>query len=160
MELVLAKDLDWSRKRPCADCPFLKTSPFHQGVAGSLPEYVRSIEDGRFAHTCHKTDNRAEVDGPKNFRGERAQHCAGAVLMLLKTGKTMDLQLPLLEAAERGDLDLAEMTAIAKASDDVFTVGELLQFYADGLEEMLDTPRGRAEERRRKKRSRLRGGTS
>jgi len=57
-EFLAADDLDWSRTNPCADCPFLKTSPFHQGVAGSIPAVMHSLERGEFGHTCHKTDKR------------------------------------------------------------------------------------------------------
>lgn len=47
---VLAKDVGWDLKSPCGDCPFLKTSQFHQGVAASIPQYIESIESHTFAH--------------------------------------------------------------------------------------------------------------
>lgn len=121
-------EIGWDLKRPCADCPFVRTSPAHEGVAGSLPAYMESIESNQFAHSCHKTDMRPECDGPHTWHG-KPQHCVGALMMLLKTGEGMDLQLPLLQAAQEGKLDLAEMTAAAKANADVFTVKELLAFY-------------------------------
>jgi hypothetical protein len=131
-----ATDIDWSMRSPCDQCPFLKTSPYHSGVAGSLPAYMESIQNQCFAHTCHKTDNRPSVDGPKNYGG-KVKHCAGAILMLLKTGKAMDLQLPLLEAAERGDLDLHAMSELAKHSPQVFTVWELIRWYGKKVRERL-----------------------
>jgi hypothetical protein len=148
---LLAKDIDWSRQSPCNDCPFLRTSPYHEGVASSIPDYVQSIQDGNFAHTCHKTDNRDAVDGPKNFEG-KTQHCVGAILMLLKTGKGMDLQLPLLQAAERGEIDLKVMAERAKEAKHFFTLWEMLKFYADELKKRISNPRARAELRRAKRR--------
>lgn len=131
-DLLKESDIDWSRKNPCADCPFLKTSPYHNGVASSLPTYVDSIRDGSFLHTCHKTDNRESCDGPRNWKG-KVQHCTGAILMLLRTGKGMDLQLPLLRAAEQGKIDLVDMTDRARRSKVVFTMFGLIEFYAEKL---------------------------
>ena len=121
-------EIAWDRISPCGDCPFLKTTPYHGGVAASLPAYFESINNHTFAHTCHKTDNRPECDGPRNHVGTM-QHCVGALLMLLKTGKGMDLQLPLLKAAEAGKIDLASRMRQARKWKNVYTVGELLDFY-------------------------------
>jgi hypothetical protein len=143
-ELLLAADLDWSRQSPCGDCPFLKTSPFHEGVAKNLVSYFDTIDAGRFAHTCHKTDNRPSCDGPKNWNAALAQVCAGSVMMLLKTGQGKDLQIPLLQAAERGDLDLKEMTRRTHADDRVFTTWQMLAFYAKGVAEALAFRRTKA----------------
>jgi hypothetical protein len=96
---------------------------------------VQSITDGKVAHTCHKTDNRPSCDGPRNYPGP-PQHCAGLILMLLKTGRGMDLQIPMLRAAEAGKLDLALMTAKAKRSPDVFRLGEFIEFYESRLREI------------------------
>lgn len=130
---LLAKDIDWDLTKPCNDCPFLKASPFHEGVASSFPIYCDSIANGTFAHTCHKTDTRAACDGPHSWSG-KAKHCAGAILMLLKTGRGFDLQLPLLEAAQARKLDLKKMTRLAKKSPKVFTLFEMLRFYEDHCE--------------------------
>ncbi len=126
---LLASDVDWDLKTPCNDCPFLRTSPYHEGVAGSLPGYADSIQDHRFAHTCHKTDCRPTVDGPRTFKGT-AKHCAGALMMLLKTGNGVDLQVPLLEALQADKWDYKEMETRAQADDRVFRLPELLEFYA------------------------------
>lgn len=153
LPILLVDNVAWNRTTPCSDCPFLKTSPFHEGVADSIPQYVESIQRGQFAHTCHKTDNRADCDGPRNFNGQ-PQHCAGAILMLLKTGMATDLQLPLLQAAERGELDLKAMTAKAKVAAAVFTLPELLRFYAAELKRQISTPKARAALRRADRRRR------
>jgi hypothetical protein len=146
-ESLPAAELLWDLKSPCADCPFLRSSPPHHGVARGIPQVIFSIDAGTFAHTCHKTDNRPSCDGPRNFDGP-TRHCAGAVLMLLKTGQGKDLQLPLLQAAEQGKLDLAEMTARAKASPNVFTLRGFLVFYAQWAQRKLE--QAEAAERRRK----------
>lgn len=154
--VLLATDCDWDMKSPCDDCPFLKTSPFHQGVAQSLPDYGESIAGSSFSHSCHKTDTRPDVDGPRTFQGT-TKHCAGALMMLLKTGRGMDLQLPLLQAMEAGKFDVKEMTARAKADDRVFTVPELLTFYATTLGRQIRNRR-RKKLRAQKKSERKRRG--
>lgn len=134
--LVFVRDVEWDLKNPCDDCPFLRTTAFHQGVAEHLPGYITSIEQQSFAHTCHKTDRRPQCDGPHTWTG-KVKHCAGAILMLMKTGRGMDLQLPLLRAAERGQIDLADMARRAKADKRVFTLGQMLKFYEAGLKKRL-----------------------
>lgn len=129
-------ELDWDLQTPCGDCPFRKSSPFHQGVAKGLPLYLEAIDRGKLAHTCHKTDNREECDGPRNWKGDRPKHCAGLILMLLKTGDGKDLQLPLLQAAEAGKLDLARMIELAADSQDIFTLKEMLAFYLKEIQEL------------------------
>jgi len=130
-----ASDLHWDLEQPCNDCPFRKGVPFHKGVCSSLPLYLGEIERGNFAHTCHKTDNRPSCDGP---RPENAtmQHCAGAIIMLLKTGEGYDLQRPLLKAVDAGKLDLKKMAAIAKGDTKCYTVLELVKFYAKGVAQL------------------------
>lgn len=139
---VLAADVHWDMRNPCADCPFMKTTPFHQGVAKSIPNVVGSINEGRFAHTCHKTDTRKACDGPVAGKetGKPVQHCIGSILMLLKTGKGKDLQLPFLQAIESGKLstaDLSKLTARAKSDPNVFTIFSFITFYRDKLQKML-----------------------
>ena len=134
-EASIAEELDWSRTHPCADCPFLRTSPFHQGVASGAPLLVQAISNNGAAHTCHKTDNRPSCDGPRNYPGD-PQHCAGFLLMLLKTGRGFDLQIPLLQAAEAGKLDLEKMMALSKRSPKVFRLSEFLAFCEKELRKM------------------------
>lgn len=153
-DVLLVSDVDWDLKSPCDDCPFLRTSPFHQGVASAIPKHVEAIQAGAFAHTCHKTDCRPSVDGPKTFKG-RAKHCAGALMMLLKTGKGFDLQLPLLQALEQGKFDCRDMLARAKADQRVFTLSQFLAFYERRLGKHL-RHRRRAEIRKQKKSQRRR----
>ncbi len=132
LELLTPADIDWDKPNPCGDCPFLKTSKFHEGVAGNIPNYMNDIEAGTFAHTCHKSYMRSDCDGPKNHPG-RPWHCVGAILMLLKTGKGMDLQLPMLKAAEAGKFDIHARAKQAKKWQNVYTVLEFLTFYGREL---------------------------
>ena len=107
-------DVDWDLKRPCADCPFRRGTPFHEGIANGTVDVVHSIELRRFAHTCHKTDNFSDSPEGRRYRG-RLKHCAGSLIMLLKTGHGLDLQVPFLKAAEAGKLDIHELSEIARA---------------------------------------------
>lgn len=132
LEILMPADLAWDKPNPCGDCPFLKTSKFHEGVAGSIPSYMESIDKGNFSHSCHKTDNRPDCDGPRNHQG-KVQHCVGAILMLLKTGNGFDLQLPMLQAAEAGKMDIKARVAQAKKWKNVYTVLEFLAFYGREL---------------------------
>lgn len=145
---VLASDVHWDLRNPCADCPFIKSSPYHQGVAESIPALCESIDNGSFAHTCHKTDYRKQCDGPVAGKetGRAIQECAGSTLMLLKTGNGKDLQLPLLQAMESGKFSseaVQEMTARAKRDPNIFTIREFLHFYARKLNQMVAKRRKR-----------------
>jgi hypothetical protein len=131
-------DLDWTRKAPCKDCPFLKSSPYHEGIAERLLDYgfgsyASGIEAGQFCHTCHKTDNREAVDGPKNYKGEKPQHCYGAIMMMLKSYDQIPIQESLMAAASKGLLKpgLLAMARRAKKDGRFFTWREMLSFYAE-----------------------------
>ena len=79
-------DIEMDLKTPCDDCPFRSDVYFHEGIFGSLDDYEKSFESGEFAHTCHKTDKRA--DGfEKSYKKEHPQHCAGMLIMAKKMGK-------------------------------------------------------------------------
>ncbi len=131
--LILPADgLDWDLAGACNDCPFRKSTPAHIGVCESIPFYINSIDANIFCHTCHKTDNREGVDGPRTYQG-KPKHCYGALVMLLKTGDGKDLQLPLLRAVEDGKLDLETLSRIAENDSEFFTLREFLGFYGKWL---------------------------
>lgn len=148
MDVVLPVDVKYDMVSPCSDCPFLKTSPFHQGVAESMVQYLESMEDGTFAHTCHKTDNRPAVDGPRNHKGD-TQHCVGALLMLMKTGnqkpkrrrKTWNwMQRGLMYGLTTRRLSNEKFSALSREADrrkDVFTVNEMIVFYLHGIAKLM-----------------------
>lgn len=134
---ILPKDIDWDLKRPCADCPFKRSTSWHQGVAANCVETTEAIFGGRFAHTCHKTDGRSDSDEGKRYTG-RIKHCRGALLMLTKTGRGMDLQRPLINAIDRGQLDIEELARAAEHDTECFTVPEFLEFQALGAKRKIE----------------------
>lgn len=77
---VAARDLRFDLRGPCADCPFRSDAKMHNGVFKDLPKMVRMHEDGRLAHTCHKTDPRA--DGYVEGYSGPVQHCGGMLAMI------------------------------------------------------------------------------
>jgi hypothetical protein len=132
-EPLLMSDVHFDLKHPCGDCPFLKSSPFHQGVAKSLPTYIENIEARTFGHTCHKTDNRKACDGPRNHDGP-PQHCAGALIMLLNDKKHW-MQKAIVQAMDDKRLDVVGFLAATKADRRrVFTLKGMLRFYLAELE--------------------------
>ncbi len=136
-ELLLPVDaIEWDLQDACNDCPFKKTTPAHEGIAKSIPFYCDTIEANRFSHTCHKTDNRQSVDGPRNYGG-KPKHCFGAIMMLLRTGNGKDLQIPLLEAAQDKKLDIQALAERAKTDDRFHTLPELVRFYANWIGEKV-----------------------
>lgn len=76
---------------PCGDCPFRTDRPF------SLhPQRAQEIADALEAEQtfwCHKTvdydameDGEEEEDSPRGAAVDRAQHCAGAMIVLERMG--------------------------------------------------------------------------
>lgn len=144
---ALRINVEYDLKKPCGDCPFLKTTPFHVGVAANFEGYMESMSRQEFAHTYHKTDNRDEVDGPRNHQGP-TQHCVGALLMLLKSESesesvaywTQDAILYGIRSKKLTDDHLRHLIKLAKERDDVFTLIEMIRFYYQGMEtEMIRT---------------------
>lgn len=123
---ILASTLHYDLHKPCADCPFRRDVPMHEGVAVDLPQIMIDLSDGNFAHTCHKTDPRSDspvgqaADGP-------AQHCAGALLMVLRTTNGIVDQEPMARAVGDGRLDLAQLDW--RAADNVHTGTSLVHAY-------------------------------
>jgi len=102
-------ELRFDLKKPCKDCPFLKTTPHHEGVASDLMSISTSIESENAAFTCHKTDPRSDSPTGQRHTGP-VQHCAGFILMCEK-GKTP--QVPYLTAwcSRQFDLDKLDKSA-------------------------------------------------
>lgn len=82
MEDLTADQIGYKLRSACSDCPFRKSSPLHEGVMRALPEYHRNLKEGRFGHTCHKTDPRS--DGYTDEYKGQIQHCVGSLSMLKK----------------------------------------------------------------------------
>lgn len=112
-------------RRPCAECPFKKTTPLHRGVALNLDTLAESLRDETFAHSCHRTDSRSDYRQAKRYRGE-IQHCAGALIMMEKSGC---VSLPMANAMAFGELDVKRLDMAAP----VYTVYEFLTIYIDWM---------------------------
>lgn len=145
---IAAEDASWDMKRPCADCPFRRSTPWHEGVACSTIDYFHSIEAHTFSHSCHKTDSRADSVEGKRYEGP-VQHCIGSLFMLVKSGHGLDCQIPLLEASRDGKLDLGWLEAAGNADTECFTLDEFLAFNGAGLGRHIDEQERRARNRRR-----------
>ena len=135
--------IGYNLRHTCNDCPFRKDAPMHHGVAMSIMEYLRMIDARLFAHTCHKTDNRPSCDGPKNYKGEVPEHCAGALHFLIKA--KLDGQLPILQAMNDGRLNYEQARKDAETSPVFSSSDELIRYYMPVMlkeinERKLDPP--------------------
>jgi hypothetical protein len=67
-------------KRPCESCPFRKdVSPFLHRA----PQIVTQLEDDYFWFACHETTG---MKSGKRVKPEKQSHCAGAMMVLWKSG--------------------------------------------------------------------------
>lgn len=84
----ITKDIRFDLRSPCDDCPFRTDAPMHEGIMSELPQKILLLESGNLAHTCHKTDPRADCAPERRAPpGSPIQHCAGAIIMALKIDK-------------------------------------------------------------------------
>jgi hypothetical protein len=140
--VVLDSELRWDLKRPCGDCPFLRTSPFHAGVCRDVVTNATAIQDGSFVHTCHKTDARRGVDGPLagGPQDVPVQVCAGSLMMLLKHGAPW-WQRPIVKAIDEKRLTVEHLAELERAANadgnDVFTLEDFISFYRGYVGNML-----------------------
>lgn len=96
---ITSADIEFKMMAPCEDCPFKRSTKKHSGVAGALMEYHSNMEAGTFAHTCHKTDVRADSVHGRRHQG-KPQHCGGA-LALMKNDPTCTSNLVINMIARR-----------------------------------------------------------
>lgn len=124
--------VDFDLKHSCADCPFTRKGPHgHYGVIMSIPQYVRMMEDGQLAHTCHKTDNRFGCDGPRKFKGDRPKHCAGLLSMM--SNGAIEVQDSINRRVDLGFMSIEDYRDPAAFE----SVAEMIQHYAPGIWAML-----------------------
>lgn len=78
--------------RPCSNCPFRTDVPGYLRQSRA-EEIVEALTQGCSYFTCHKTTVTVELeDGEEDtVDGPRAQHCAGALIMLEKMGAPSQL---------------------------------------------------------------------
>lgn len=73
---------------PCAKCPFRTDIPAYLTKA-RVQELERALVGQQQTFTCHETTvpDDGDEDGVAMMDGPRAQHCAGALILLEKIGK-------------------------------------------------------------------------
>jgi hypothetical protein len=81
-------EIHFDLNRPCAECPFRRNAPPHEGVLRDLPKIGRHLKEGKFLHTCHRTDPRSDYEPARGYKG-KLQHCAGALAMQVNEGTAM-----------------------------------------------------------------------
>lgn len=122
------RELAWDMTGPCADCPFRRDAPEHEGVCAAIVGYVKVMDEQRFAHTCHKTDPVA--DGPVNGSTSppTLQHCGGALHFMVRAGH--DMQLPLAKAIDARKIDVVALAKRARRDERIFaSVREMVEYY-------------------------------
>ena len=86
--------MKFNLKKPCKDCPFRNDKEHQKGWLGG--ERAEEIYDGLVSGNvfpCHKTHDYTEDDGNGQFHHQKDhQFCAGALIMLEKTGEAMQSQ--------------------------------------------------------------------
>lgn len=125
-------NIRYDLKRPCSDCPFTPRAALHQGVGHDLGDALAvQIMSGSAAHTCHKTDPRADSPEGQRYQGE-VQHCAGFLLMMERAS---DRQNSAQRACQDGRFDPKKLDRSVRT----FTLLELCKVYVqwqkDGLPE-------------------------
>jgi hypothetical protein len=104
----------WELTKPCSDCPFVKSSPLHDGIASDLPKLAEHIESGNFVHSCHKTHPGADGWNP-DYKGA-IQNCAGLTIMQIKNE---ELTIPIVRAKLSGELDDSKMDLTVDTFKDI-----------------------------------------
>ena len=132
---MTTEDVAWDLKAPCDDCPFKRTTPLHSGVYSSLLDYHNNLMNRIMAHTCHKTDPRA--DGYVESYQNKPQHCFGALVMFHNMEKSCGEESETAEGypATQGALLHALINGVSLDNlnhPEVFTsFGEMLIEYED-----------------------------
>lgn len=76
-------------RTPCKDCPF-RTDVTPYLTRARVREITDAITEGQATFSCHKLNDLVEDEetGEEDVvEGERAQHCAGAMIMLERLGR-------------------------------------------------------------------------
>lgn len=135
-ETFSIKDIKFDLKKPCKDCPFLKTTPYHEGIADDLPNLWVSIEAGKAMHSCHKTDPRSDSPEGQRYKGP-LQHCAGLLTM-------MSNDVRLMCNPQRAAFHSGKWTGEMDHSAPVYSsFREMLKFYYDEAKKRLKPKRGK-----------------
>lgn len=111
------KDIAWDLKKPCKDCPFRRDVTPHVGVLQKMELYLGQMVNGRFAHSCHKTDPRS--DGWSGRYYGPVQHCAGALIFTRNIGEIQDLALWAAENKKFSFKKLSRKTEVFNDSEEL-----------------------------------------
>lgn len=95
--------MNFDLKTPCKDCPFRPSVQFSL-APGRRRDIAESLKDDHNVFPCHKTAHRHK---------KNRQHCAGAMLLLFKEGRT---NIMMRIAMMRGKLNPEQM----KPTDDIY----------------------------------------
>jgi hypothetical protein len=98
-------------KNPCDNCPFRKdVSPYIRPARAE--EIADALLSGRMTFSCHKTT----TEKGRSNHHPKAQHCAGALIVLEKMGKSHQM----MRIAERlGFYNYKELDMQAPVYDDL-----------------------------------------
>jgi hypothetical protein len=131
VNIVDSTDLAFDLKKPCDDCPFTKNAKMHEGVVQDLIPQIKLMEEGRFMHSCHKTDPRAD-HGRETPPNGSIQHCAGVLLMMKKNPDLLGKGQCMAIFQKKWKPDLMSKDAEKNAFE---SLGELAAHYFDLLVE-------------------------
>ena len=122
----LARNIGYDLREPCADCPFLKSTPVERKGIQDLPGLMTSLySDGEIAHSCHKTDPRSDAPDPKLVNG-KIQHCVGFIKFAANNDRvTWRMSM----AVHDGSMP----KEMLQPDDRIHNATDLLQAYCDDL---------------------------
>lgn len=118
---------EFSMKKPCDSCPFRSDIPL-DGAPDWALDVLRGIRRGNLAHSCHKTDPKAD-----GYRGtSKTQHCMGFLGLMKNIGQISGSEAML--AMVRGELDWDKIPTegIWKSVDEML-LAYLCKYRDEGL---------------------------
>lgn len=133
--------MDYTLRRPCPNCPFRtdivqpRLSPAH---ASKVKAMVRAIMNDDMTFACHKT-NCVDEQG-EALDTEEVQFCAGAMILLEKSGRSHAM---LGEAARQGEYDASLLDTNApvyESMEDMLADMDCPTYGATPAETELHTP--------------------
>lgn len=122
--LIDEAELRYDLRRPCADCPFRRDVPKHEGFGSGLAElYLAMFIMGTKGHTCHMTDPMGDSLAGQRFEGP-LQHCAGALILMRR--ESIEPPSSVTRAIDDGRFDFDQL----EDAGVVYGSLEMLQSYA------------------------------
>lgn len=136
MKLRHSRPLHYDLRSPCANCPFRRDVPHHEGMAaGKIVELFTAMAgSGNVAFTCHRTDPNSDHPPARNYKG-KLQHCAGFMVLMEKEKCP---SLGMIQAEASGSLDRTKLNIKAP----VYSMMGMLRSYAAYATALLASRRG------------------